>query len=342
MEPPLHRLLLVFLLLTLLPIPSLADETPEPAEDPFLRHQRYQAALEIEIGLRLFDEGDDYRAITALKRHRLLSADPAADHLTFLIIAEIYRRNAYGDLAMRHFWDAGLTGQALDPLHGITAYHLGTQELCASLRAYAGCHPYLVDLEASYRDHGHPEGAELARFHQRFVEFLLNAHADEPPSFSDPRLQRAALELEERRALLDDLPTRSPALAGVLSALLPGAGQVYNGRWTDAALAFGFTGLFAAAAVYSHFGLESLPLTILSGTLTAGFYSGNITNAIIDARRRNATLYEDFYEALHEDLWPRHTFRIIDGEVEYDFNFDWPGHATPEADPEPPPLPGML
>ena len=49
---------------------STSPGTEAPDFETFLS---WQASAEIEIGLRLFDEGDDYRAITSLKRFRLLS-----------------------------------------------------------------------------------------------------------------------------------------------------------------------------------------------------------------------------------------------------------------------------
>lgn len=324
--------------------PEPQPEVVEEEEvDEFARHLSFQSAVEMEIGLRLYQEGDDYRAITSLKRYRLLSASPDADYLSHLIIGDIYRRNEYPSLALRHFWDASRAGVELDQSRALQAYHLGLQEICVSMRAYPNCHPMLRDLEEGFEEIDHVEGAELARYHRRFVEFVLRAPPSLDEDFSDPALQRAARELHDRHQVFDDLPLRRPALAGILSAIIPGAGQAYNGRWLDAALALGFTGLFAGATAYSYLGLDSIPLTVTSGIFALGFYSGNITNAIVDARRHNASVYDDFFEGLHEDLWPRHRFFVDDGEVHYDYRFDWPGRVEPTPeDVEPPPIPGML
>lgn len=316
---------------------------PEASSHTFEEALRFQSAMEIEIGLRLFDEGDDYRAITALKRYQLLAATPEADHLTYLLIGDIYRRNQHHDLAIRHFWDASKAAASYSPLHTLASYHLGLQEVCTSMGAYAYCYPQLKELEDTLRQENQPRLLDLARYHRYFIETLHQSPPQNWEPFADPALERATNELVERQELLDRLPLKSPALAGTLSALLPGAGQLYLGRWTDALLAFSFTALFAGATAYSHFGLDSLPFTITSGLLTLGFYSGNITNAVVDARRINATRYEDFFDTLHQDLWPRLYLKVDQNEVDYDYRFDWPGLLDEQdLSHQPPPIPTIL
>ncbi len=327
-----------------LPYDEPANQAPDqatteveiPPPHTFEDHVEMQAAVEIEIGLRLFEEGDDYRAITALKRYRLLADSADADRLSNLIIGDIYRRNEHSELAFRHFW---LASRAAPDDFG--AYHLGLQELCVSLKAYASCRPGLDEVAQAAHQQGDHQMAELAIYHGDFVEFVMGLQRTDEPDFTDPNLQRAALELRGRADLFEDLPTKSPAAAGIFSAILPGAGQAYVGRWADAGLAFASTGLLAGATAYSHFGLESLPLTIVSGLLTVGFYSGNIANAVVDARNHNARLYDDFFDALHRDLWPRLYLQIDDNQVDYDYRFDWPGLAEPD-DADPPAPPGMM
>lgn len=319
-----------------------AQEAKKESSDSFSVHLAYQAALEIEIGLRFFERGDDYRAITALKRYQLLSSSTEADYLANLLVGEIYRRNDYSDLGMRHFFDASRFGSALSAQQGLGAYQLGLQEFCLSLGAYAPCRGMLLSLEESFLQADLGEEAEVVRYQRHFVDFLFREVESEPPSFENQRLQRASEELYLRNQTFEDLPLKRPALAGALSAILPGTGQVYNGRPLDGALALGITSLFTAGAIYSHFGLESLPLTILSGLFASGFYIGNITNAVVDARRINAQLYDEFFETLKEDLWPRSRFEVRDGEVHYDYDFDWPGKQREARNQEPPPLPDMI
>lgn len=320
--------------------PSADEDAPQPAPteapDAFEKHLNMEAAIEVEIGLRLFEEGDDYRAITALKRYRLLADSRDADRLANLIIGDIYRRNEFDDLARRHF----LAAHRADP-DDLGARHLGIQQLCVALKAYATCRPELDELRQDAADN-HPELAELASYHGEFVDFVMGYQQRDGPDFRDPNLQRAALELRSRADVFDELPMKSPLGAGLLSALIPGLGQAYVGRWADAGLAFASTGILAGATSYSYFGLESLPLTIASGLLTLGFYSGNIANAVVDARTHNARLYDDFFDGLHRDLWPRLYLEVDDNEIDYDYRFDWPGLMEPESEDERSAPPGLL
>ncbi len=102
------------------------------------------------------------------------------------------------------------------------------------------------------------------------------------------------------RESLDDFsgrPVKSPLLAGSLSALLPGAGQLYTGHPGDAATAFLLNGLFIGAAVWAY--QEDEPVT---GSLLIGFdaiwYFGNIYNAANHAHQFNQQGRDDFANRL--------------------------------------------
>lgn len=81
---------------------------------------------------------------------------------------------------------------------------------------------------------------------------------------------------------LIDRPRKYPTLAGVLS-ILPGLGQLYAGHLGDALSAFLVNGALAAATVIAV-SSEAWGLTVLSGTLLAAFWSGNIYGAVTQAR----------------------------------------------------------
>ncbi|RAL24744.1 hypothetical protein DL240_00605 [Lujinxingia litoralis] len=316
------------------------DRAPVPDFEAFLR---WQASAEVEMGLRLFGEGDDYRAITSFKRYRLLSASPRADHLAALLIGEVYRRNQFSELAMQHFFEASRA--ATSPPAQLQSYLLGLQELCLSLGAIATCYDTLTELEERAREDA-PELLELLRYQRLFVASLLRSPRvleTRPDTFEDPTLSAAAHQLVQRHRDFDRLRLKQPWLAGTLSALVPGAGQLYNGRPVDALLALGFTGLFGGATLYAYRGLESIPLTAVAGLLTLGFYSGNIANAIVDARRINAGRYQRYYDELQADLWARQRFEVVDNTVIFSFGFDWPALTEePAASPQAPPIPDML
>lgn len=94
-----------------------------------------------------------------------------------------------------------------------------------------------------------------------------------------------------------ELPTRSPALAGALSAALPGAGQLYAGEARDGASAFVANGVLigGTAALAAR---KNWAGAALVGGLAVGFYAGNIFSAINSAQRRNLRLERAWLDEL--------------------------------------------
>jgi len=88
-----------------------------------------------------------------------------------------------------------------------------------------------------------------------------------------------------------ELPRKSPLLAGALSAVIPGLGRVYLGRWPDGLLSFllvGTTGALAAQGFYEE-GRGSVRGWILGG-VAALLYAGNVYGSAVGAlvQRRDA------------------------------------------------------
>jgi putative membrane protein insertion efficiency factor len=82
------------------------------------------------------------------------------------------------------------------------------------------------------------------------------------------------------------LPRRSPVLAGTISAVLPGSGQLYSGRGSDGLRHL----LFNAAMILTTISFargEHVPAAILTGSLALPFYIGNIRGAADSAKRFN-------------------------------------------------------
>ena len=100
-----------------------------------------------------------------------------------------------------------------------------------------------------------------------------------------------------------DARIKRPALAGALSALVPGSGQVYAGSWQAAAVTFVLNGLFVAATV--ELASRDMYLSAAAtGTAASFFYVGGIMNAVDLARRRNQLAREPYRRDLEELLVP--------------------------------------
>jgi tetratricopeptide (TPR) repeat protein len=83
-----------------------------------------------------------------------------------------------------------------------------------------------------------------------------------------------------------ELPRKSPALAGTLSAVLPGAGSLYVGRPAEAALSFFVNALLIAGTV-TAFQEHQGGLGVGLGVLALAFYGGNVYAAVSGAHKAN-------------------------------------------------------
>ena len=96
---------------------------------------------------------------------------------------------------------------------------------------------------------------------------------------------------------------KSPAFAGVLSAVLPGSGQLYSGSLQAAAVTFVLNSLFIGATV--ELARDKQYVTAAAaGTAASFFYVGGIINAADLARRRNRLAQQPVADELEELLVP--------------------------------------
>jgi TM2 domain-containing membrane protein YozV len=80
-----------------------------------------------------------------------------------------------------------------------------------------------------------------------------------------------------------------PAKAALLSFLLPGAGKLYTGEYSDAAFTFLFTGLFSYLALHNLYTAHDFKACLFTG-LGAYFYAGGIYGSAASARLYNYRL----------------------------------------------------
>jgi TM2 domain-containing membrane protein YozV len=90
---------------------------------------------------------------------------------------------------------------------------------------------------------------------------------------------------------------KSPALAGTLSAIIPGSGKMYVGEWGDGLTALVVTSLFAFLA-YDNFQADHQTRAWIFTGLGAFFYAGNIYGSIASAQVFNARIDFEFNNGL--------------------------------------------
>lgn len=249
----------------------------------------------------LMDERDYFRAITVWKELRFETHDAPKRMHYALKIAGAYRRSNKFVSAL------GMLPHVLN-LEAATPIQRSEMALIGA-ESYLGLKlPYQAETLLSESLKLAPAGSSL----QWRSELLLGvARADsndlDAAAHHFHKVAQAASpytdlarSLEARTALAKDRPSRSPAAAAILSAVLPGAGQAYTGHWVDAAQAFALVGAFGFASflAYSYESERDRPyaLTAISLSLTGILHVANIMGA-----ERTARYFNQRQRDLHVD-----------------------------------------
>jgi putative membrane protein insertion efficiency factor len=219
--------------------------------------------LLFNFALDLTLQADYYRAVTEYKRfvHQFPDSKLASDARLLQAIATLFADRI--DEATRFLEEtpapADLDGESMHRY--LLAYAYFSRQRYAEALAALGA-----------MDVSNPDWAAEVK-HMKFVTLVASGEYDQ------------ARELFPIPST-DEISSRSPTLSGIMSAILPGSGQVYCGRPGDAAAAFVLTGVFAAATwEAAEEELEIVAgLTAVVGLL---FYIGNIYGAVNGAHRYN-------------------------------------------------------
>lgn len=259
--------------------PSLADGDPLA----FARH--------------LFDREDYYRAITEFERVRFENPDSPEAEMATLGIGDSYARAGMHEQAMREYEELALRApqeseagrQALLRLMAVHYARRSFGAVISTGERYLERHPNAPEQAGVL--------ALMASSHQRLgeeEEAGLRLEAMRGLPLPPAKVGEFASALDEGR----EIPRKSIRLAGGLSAVLPGAGQAYADRWTDALLAFSINAAFIYGAYESYDRGEEAFATFLVLMETI-WYTGNIYNAMNSAAKFNRHAEDTFYDNLH-------------------------------------------
>jgi tetratricopeptide (TPR) repeat protein len=232
---------------------------------------------------RLLADGDFYRAIGEYRRYLFLAPDAPDRTGARLAIGRAYLAGdraadaaawfdtlaaAESDPAIAAAWryQAGLARladedfpAAADDLEAAAAGLPGYRGRALTLRGFA--------LAAADRD---DEAVATLRLAAR-----------------EPDAGALAPELADELARRDEeLAHRSPAVAGILSAIVPGAGHAYVGDVGLGLTALAWNGLFAWG-LYETIDARLWGLTAVVGAVEALFYGGAITGSVAAAHKFN-------------------------------------------------------
>jgi TolA-binding protein/TM2 domain-containing membrane protein YozV len=245
----------------------------------------------------LLHEGEYFRAITEYRRFLFTyPADPRASMVLFRIGQAFFRGESYAE-ALKTFQE--LERRDPDGPYGQQARLWQGESLLRQAQYAAAEQIYTRFIDQT-------EQASLTPYahYQRGWTFLYRRQWQEaaqswqrvPP---DHPLYPAAQQLVSEAQAGERLPQKSPALAGLLSGVLPGSGQLYNGRLGDALLAFLLNGLFIAGTIEAIDQGELAVAGVLS-FFEAGWYVGNVYGAVNGAHKHNRHATETMLKQLEQ------------------------------------------
>lgn len=167
---------------------------------------------------------------------------------------------------------------------------------------------WLLMRMARYKDHAItlsmvPETWRYKKL-QKHAAVMLQGNWEEAAR----QLQSSTVPIEQRlyeiahRAVEDNY--KSPLLAGVLSAVVPGTGKFYVGRYIDGAISMLFVGVMTYQAVrfFQIQGVKSWPAWIYTG-LGGAYYSASIYGSVKAAKEYNKKKVQKYVDETNRILY---------------------------------------
>ncbi len=287
--------IVLFLLLALAPGPALC------AEDGAVL---LTGDIQLKIADAFMEEGEYYRAVTEYKKFLILFPDSSrADYAAFSIGLAHFKGEEFGTAArnfsaLRQKFPSGRYAVEAAYLEGVSHWRQKNYGAArATLEALADEHPAAVYAPPSLLVIGlmalEEDKAEQGR---RALQRVLDRY----PEYAGRESVREAAALIDR---YQDLPEKSPVLAGILSAVLPGSGYIYAEHYGDGITAFLVNGLFiagTAAAIHQ----ENYAVAGIVGGVGVPFYLGNIYGSANAARKWNRRIRNEITREIHSILAP--------------------------------------
>lgn len=221
--------------------------------------------------LHLYRNGEYYRAVSEYKR--LLHFFPDSEYAgkADLQIGRSYMAGGRFDEAIG-YWESRIKARETEG---------------------ASLGPYRILYGISLLDLNRADPFRMRREQVLSAMTAFSGVADE-----DPGGRRIRDFVDDWKALPEP-ETKSPWLAGSMSAVIPGSGSFYTGRKLEGVYAFFLSGLFWLATADAMRN-ENDALTGLFGFFTLTFYGGNIYTAVNSAHKYNDRLWSTNLQRLRE------------------------------------------
>lgn len=258
----------------------------------------------VQLGLAdaFLAEGEFYRAITEYKKFLFLFPDSGKADSALFGVGTAYYRGEEFEPAARTFaavlekYGKGAHAAPSAYFEGVSLWKLGRFDRAeAVLDRVAALEPAseyaplsLIGKSLLSYDARNDPGCrgELARFLENYPQ---DARAE--------RVLQTIVLLDRNR----EVPRKSPAVAGVMSAVVPGSGYMYAGRYGDGVVALIVNGLFIAGTV-AAIHQESYAVAAIVGGIGLPFYVGNIYGSANAATKWNIGVRKELREKIAVSL----------------------------------------
>jgi tetratricopeptide (TPR) repeat protein len=273
---------------------SLAPaQMSQPLDRPSI--EGFTADQIIEFAEQLMQEGEYFRAITEYRRFLFYYPhDSRQPMVHFRIGLAFYRGQKYGE-ALQTFRE--VAQQYPDTPYGKLAWLWQGESLLQQAQYGAAAQVYTEIVRQFPQD----EVGQQARYQQGWTFLYRRQWQDAARQLQqvapDSPLYKAAQRLAEEALAGEQISPKSPVVAGFLSAVVPGSGQLYNGRVGDALLAFLLNSLFIAGITQAMTHHEYAVAGVL-GFFEVGWYAGNVYGAINGAHKENRYAVETYLRNL--------------------------------------------
>ena len=246
----------------------------------------------------LYQEQDFYRALSEYQRFVFLFPNDSRVSEAKLQIGRCYRRDGRPDKAFSHLIGLYQSKSAE------TVRHEALLEMVA-IREDQNRYPEAIHWIKQFLER-YPGWPEIDTIHLRLAWLQIDSGNYQEAIATLGLIQAESANYHRARSLRQALQQRpetaekSPQTAGVLSALLPGAGHLYAGRPDQAVSSFLLNAIFITGTVVA-FKNDS---PVLGGILVffeLGWYLGGIRSAAQAAREENETREKKYRRELKQD-----------------------------------------
>ena len=257
--------------------------------------------IQMALGDAFLAEGDYYRAVTEYKKLTILFPDSDRLPEALYNIGISYYRGKDFESAVKSFAKVRQTYAATHFSNaafyeGLSYRKLGRYDAAALAfersRLFDEKHPAAANAQLGLSLNA-LEQDDVSGCRAELEDFLVNHPEDDRA----PAVKKSFILLDEYEAV----PLKSPFLAGTLSALLPGSGQVYAEHYKDGVMAFLVNGLFITGTIVA-LDAENYALAAIAGGVGLPFYIGNIYGAANTARKWNLSLKKNMHDNMSISL----------------------------------------